>query len=289
MYFVLSKTIGFLAVPSNAIMLIIILGLLLWPTRYGRCGRRLTVVGALLLLIAGLSPVGTALLVPLENRFPQWDAAGPAPDGIVVLGGGVFNPYVSAWRKQLTEGGSVGRLLAAVNLAHQYPAARIVFSGGSPDLASSIVREADFAPRFLERYGVDRGRILVDRTSRDTRENAVNSKRLANPQPGQRWLLVTSAEHMPRAVESFRAVGFQVEAYPVEFRTAGWRDLAALPGSLLGGLGNLNAAAHEWEGLTIDWLSGGIRHFFPPQGPRCNCGWRPWNSEGRALWRESLT
>jgi uncharacterized SAM-binding protein YcdF (DUF218 family) len=266
MYFVLSKTVGFLAVPSNVIVLVMVLGLLLWPTRYGRCGRRLTVIGILLLLIAGISPVGTALLLPLENRFPQWDAAGPAPDGIVVLGGGVFDPYVSARRAQLTEGGSVGRLLAAVDLAHQYPAARIVFSGGSPDLMSSGVREADFAPRFLERYGVERDRIVVDRNSRDTRENAVNSRRLANPQPGQRWLLVTSAEHMPRAVESFRAAGFPIEAYPVEFRTGGWRDLAALPSSLLAGFTNLNLAAHEWEGLTVDWLSGWNPAFFPAPG-----------------------
>jgi uncharacterized SAM-binding protein YcdF (DUF218 family) len=266
MYFVLSKTVGFLAVPSNAIMLIIILGLLLWPTRYGRSGKRLTVIGTLLLLIAGVSPIGTALLVPLENRFPQWNATGPEPDGIVVLGGGVFNSYVSAWRQQLTEGGSVGRLLAAIDLARRYPAPRIVFSGGSPGLMSSRIREADFATRFLERYGVERDRILVDRNARDTRENAVNAKRLADPQPGQRWVLVTSAEHMPRAVESFRAAGFPVEAYPVEYRTAGWRDLVDLPGSLFGGLDNLNLAVHEWEGLTVDWLSGRNPAFFPAPG-----------------------
>lgn len=267
MYFVLSKTIGFLAVPSNAIVLIMAFGLLLWPTRYGRWGRRLTVAATLLLLIAGISPLGTALLVPLENRYPQWDAAGAAPDGIVVLGGGVIDPPVSWWRNQLTAGGSVGRLLAAVDLARKYPAARVVFSGGSPDLLSSRVREADFASKFLERYGVERDRILIDRGARDTRENAVNAKRLADLKPGQRWLLVTSAEHMPRAMESFRAAGFPVEAYPVDFRTTGWRDLATVPGSLLGGLTNLNLAAHEWEGLTIDRLTGRDAAFFPAPGP----------------------
>ncbi len=267
MYFVLSKTIGTLAIPSNAIVLIMVLGLLLWPTRYGRYGRRLTVIGALLLLIAGMSPLGTALLLPLENRYPQWDATGAAPDGIVVLGGGVFNPYVSRWRKQLTFSGSVERLLAAVDLARRFPTARIVFSGGSPDLVSNGgAREADFVPRFLERYGVESDRILVDRGARDTRENAINSKRLADPKPGQRWVLVTSAEHMPRAIESFQAVGFPVEAYPVDFRTAGWRDLANVPRSLLGGLANLDIAAHEWEGLTVDWLSGRSPELLPFAG-----------------------
>ena len=256
MYFVLSKTAGFLAVPSNAVMLTIIVGLLLWPTRYGRCGRRLTVIGALLLLIAGISPLGTALLLPLENRYPQWDAVGGAPDGIVVLGGGVFNPYVSRWRHTTTVGSGVGRLLAAIDLRNRYPTARIVFAGGSPNLLGTGIPEGNFAAGFLEHYGVPKDSILIDRASRDTMENAIDCKRLADPKPGQRWLLVTSAYHMPRAMQLFRAAGFPVEAYPVDFRTTGWRELAAVPTSLLGGLVNLNIAVHEWEGLAVDWLVG---------------------------------
>lgn len=256
MYFVLSKTVGFLAIPSNAIMLVIIAGLLLWPTQYGRCGRRLTVIGTLLLLIAGISPLGTALLLPLENRYPQWDVAGAAPDGIVVLGGGVFSPSVSRWRHTTTVGAEVGRLLAAIDLHSRYPAARIVFAGGNPNLLGTGIPEGDFAAGFLERYGVPKDSILVDLKSRDTMENAVDCKRLADPKPGQHWLLVTSAYHMPRAMQLFRAAGFPVEAYPVDFRTTGWRELAAVPGSLLGGLVNLDLAAHEWEGLTVDWLIG---------------------------------
>lgn len=259
MYFVLSKSISYLAIPSNIIMLIIIFGLLLWPTRFGPCGRRLMVIGTLLLLVAGLSPVGTALLVPLENLYPQWQVDGAAPDGVVVLGGGVFKGYLSSQRHVTTPGPEVGRLLAAIDVHNRYPTARIVFAGGSP----VGIPEADFAAAFLQDYGVPLDSIFIDRKSRDTIENAVECKRIANPQPGQRWLLVTSAYHMPRAMELFRAAGFPVEAYPVDFRTTGWRDLAAVPASPLAGLVNLNIAVHEWEGLLVDWATRRSHVFFP--------------------------
>jgi uncharacterized SAM-binding protein YcdF (DUF218 family) len=95
MFFVVSKVVGFFAIPSNFIISIGILGLLLWPTRFGRAGRRLVVASLVILAILGLSPVGNALIIPLEQRFPPWDAAGGAPAGIVVLGGSL-SPHVSA-------------------------------------------------------------------------------------------------------------------------------------------------------------------------------------------------
>src|SRR4051794_38544016 len=97
MYFLLSKTLGTLAVPSNAIMALALCALLLWPTRFSKLGRRVVAFSLLLLLIAGATPLGTALLVPLENRFPPWDASTGAPTGFVVLGG-VINPETSIKR-----------------------------------------------------------------------------------------------------------------------------------------------------------------------------------------------
>ena len=262
MYFYLSKTVGFLAVPSNLIMLIVICGLLLWRGRFARLGRRMTAAGIVLLLIAGMTSLGTALLLPLENRFPQWNAAGGPPDGIVVLGG-VLNPYISRQRHDIAFGPSVDRLIAAVDLARQYPAARIVFSGGNSSLIFPGLAEADVAVRFLEHSGVPSERIVLDRAARNTMENAVNARELAAPKPGERWLLVTSASHMPRAIGLFRAAGFPVEAYPVDWRTGGWHDVSAIPDLFLGEIGILDFAAHEWVGLLIDWMMGRTSSLFP--------------------------
>jgi uncharacterized SAM-binding protein YcdF (DUF218 family) len=89
MFFVLSKLLGFFAIPSNLVVLIGIVGLFLLSTRFARAGRWLAFVSLVVLAILGLSPVGNALIIPLEHRFPPWDATRGAPDGIVVLGGAI--------------------------------------------------------------------------------------------------------------------------------------------------------------------------------------------------------
>jgi uncharacterized SAM-binding protein YcdF (DUF218 family) len=264
MYFFWSKTVGFFAVPSNGIILAIVAGLLFWRFRPGHLGRRIAVLGIMLLLLASVTPLGTALLLPLENRFPQWRAGQETPDGIVVLGG-VLNSYISNRRNDISFGPAAERLLAAVELNRRYPAAHIVFCGGSPSLFGGP-SEADVAAQFLERFGVPSDRMLLDRTSRNTMENAINAKQLATPKPGERWLLITSASHMPRAIGLFRAAGFPVKAYPVDWKTGGWRDVITLPGSMLGGLSHLDIAVHEWEGLLVDWITGRTPTLLP--GPK---------------------
>lgn len=257
MYFYLSKTLGDLAIPSNFITLLILVGLLAaWRGRFMRAGRRLVAAGVVLLLVVGYLPVGTALLVPLENRFPRWDDTRGPPTGVVVLGG-VVNTYISATRGEISLNTSANRLIAAVTLYRRYPDMRIVFAGGNSNLIFKGLSEAPYAARFLESLGVPTSQIAIDRISRNTAENAVNSRNIAAPKPGERWLLITSAAHMPRAIGLFREAGFPVEAYPVDYRTGGWRDLKALPPlSPLSGLYRLDVAVHEWEGLIVDWVTG---------------------------------
>ena len=87
LFFVLSKTLGIMLLPTNFLIGAGVLGALLLATRLARLGRRLLIASVVLLAICGFSPLGNWLLYPLEQRFPPWDAARGAPDGIVVLGG----------------------------------------------------------------------------------------------------------------------------------------------------------------------------------------------------------
>ena len=87
MFFVLSKTLGFMLLPTNFLIGIGLLGAILMVTRFASLGRKLVIAAVLLLVICGFSPLGNLLLYPLESRFPPWDASRGAPDGIVVLGG----------------------------------------------------------------------------------------------------------------------------------------------------------------------------------------------------------
>src|SRR3954471_4613855 len=158
MYFLLSKTAGIFAAPSNAIMGLVLIGLLLWPTPFSKIGKRIVAAGIFLLLIAGASPLGTALLLPLENRFPFWDSSRGAPTGLIVLGG-VISPDVSIKRGNIALGDAAERLVAAVELHHQYPNARIVFAGGNSNVVFEGLPESTLAIRFLESLGVPRAQV----------------------------------------------------------------------------------------------------------------------------------
>ena len=266
MFFVLSKVLGFFAIPSNLVISIGILGLLLWPTRFARAGRRLAVASLIILAILGLSPVGNALIIPLEERFPPWNAAGGAPTGIVVLGG-ALSPHVSAGRGEVALNEAAERLTVAAELALRYPDARVLFSGGSGALIFGEVAEAEFAIRVFESFGIPRGRVMLEDRARNTVENAVLSKELAQPKPGERWLLVTSAFHLPRAIGIFRQAGFAVEPYPVDWRTSGVED-ALRPFPTVGdGLRRTDTAVREWVGLVAYWLTGKSSELFPAPIP----------------------
>jgi uncharacterized SAM-binding protein YcdF (DUF218 family) len=145
-------------------------------------------------------------------------------------------------------------------LAKAYPNARIVYSGGDASLMGNEAPETDFVYPLLDGLGVARSRVTLESRSRNTTENAIFTKELMKPKPGERWLLVTSAQHMPRAMGCFRQVGFPVEAYPV-----GWRTSTGIgPGSVLSsGLQLTDSAVREWIGLLAYWLTEKIPEFFP--------------------------
>jgi uncharacterized SAM-binding protein YcdF (DUF218 family) len=262
MFFILSKIIGFFALPSDDAAVLVALGVVLLFTRFKRAGRALATLGIVLLLVAGLTPLGNALMLPLEDRFPPWDAAGGAPAGIVVLGGAV-GPELSAARHTPDLNESAERITATAALALRYPQARIIYSGGNARLVLTGGIEADYAADLLESLGIPRARIEAERRSRNTIENAQFSMAIAKPKPGERWLLVTSAYHMPRAIGVFRHVGFAVEAYPVDWRTRGSIDLVMPMESVTAGLRRTDTAVHEWAGLFAYWATGRSTALFP--------------------------
>jgi len=262
MFFILSKLLGFFALPSNVLISIGIAGLVLLCTRFVRLASWLIVTSIALIAVAGLSPLGNALILPLEQRFPLWDASHGAPDGIVVLGGAI-TPDVSAARGAVALNEAAERITAAVELARRYPNARIIFSGGDSALIAEGGIEAAVAVKQFEALGVAHERITAEEQSRNTVENAVFSRLIANPQPGERWILVTSAYHMPRAVAVFRAAGFPIEAYPVDWRTRGPIDALRPFASLGDGLRRTDTAVREWVGLVAYRITGKTAELFP--------------------------
>jgi uncharacterized SAM-binding protein YcdF (DUF218 family) len=262
MFFLLAKILGFFALPSNLLISLGLAGIILMATRFARLGRILAVASIALIAIAGWSPLGNALILSLEERFPPWDASRGAPTGIISLGGAI-DTVVSSVRGEVALNEAAERLTAMAELVRRYPEAHIVFSGGSGRLIYDGPTEAELAVRLFESFGIDRHRVILENKSRDTDENARFTKELVHPKPGERWLIVTSAHHMPRAIGAFRAAGFPVEAYPVDYRTRGAIDLLRPFSPLSDGLRRTDTAMREWVGLVVYWLTGRTAELFP--------------------------
>lgn len=251
MFFFLSKTIGALTHPLTLSLwlFVVALGLRL-IRRLPRLRRGLVWAGALILLVTSLGSVASLLLHPLETAHRRPDRP-PRRVGAIVLLCGMTDPHRDTDSYyELTEAGD--RLVEAVRLAHRYPGARLVISGGSGALVFDEYREGPTLARLARELGVHRARIVVDGRSRNTHENAVQSARLLGDVEGP-VLLVTSAYHMPRAAACFRRQGVAVTAWPVDFRKTGYG-----PGTWIPRVWSLQRSAkalREYAGWVAYWLA----------------------------------
>jgi len=255
MFFVISKLFWFVMQPSSLMLLALAFGLLRLVQGRDTSGRRWLWGGMLALLIGGLTPIDHLLYAPLENRFPRAEIARGDVAGIIVLGG-AGDAYGHPERELMPLGEAGERMTEAVALARRLPNARLVFSGGSGGLLRTEEAEAAEAGRLFVALGIDPARITLEDKSRTTAENARFSKAIVQPKPGERWILITSAWHMPRAIGSFRAVGFPVEAWPVDYRTSLLNEPPRLYGDVSEGLYRLDFVAKEYAGLLGYWLTG---------------------------------
>ncbi len=267
MFFYLSKIAWFLTAPSNFFLIILVLAAILAWTRWARLARWLLVFLAVSGLFLAIVPVGKVLIAELESRFPLRKKISERVDGIIVLGG-ILNARVSKSRGRSTVGGGAERLTEFANLAKRYPRARLAFSGGSGSLTLTSLKGAHFVAPFLRRLGLTAERVQLEDQSRNTAESAQFTKKLLAPGPKERWVLITSAFHMPRAVGSFRRAGWRILAYPVGFTTT--PDDGHLFNSLgfnfLASMSALSKAVHEWLGLIFYRLTDRTDALYPAPG-----------------------
>jgi uncharacterized SAM-binding protein YcdF (DUF218 family) len=256
--FYASKIIWYFLQPSSLLILLFALGFWLYWRGRTRLGMRVLLMTVLVYAVVGLSPLANAVMLGLEQQISR-----PAMDeltdvtGIIVLGG-VVDTLVSSTRDEIAINEAAERLTETAALAYRFPKAKIVISGGDGALLYTSMGEAGVAKRFFTRIGIDPARILLEEKSRTTSENAAFTKALVTPKPGERWLLVTSAFHMPRAVGCFRAAGFDLMPWPVDFRTRGPADLLRFSPRPSEAWRRIDLATKEWVGLLIYRLIGRI-------------------------------
>jgi uncharacterized SAM-binding protein YcdF (DUF218 family) len=260
--FTLSKIFIFLTDFGFIVPALLCLGAILLWTRWNRAGR--WVVSATMSMVVAFSifPVGSWLIAVLEDRFPVLHEVAKPVTGIVTLGG-TISQFMTAARGQpaLTDGAE--RLTEFVALARAHPEARLVFSGGSGSLTRQDIKEADSARLFFRQMGLDVSHIIFERQSRNTFENATLTHNLVKPGAGERWVLITSAMHMPRAIGAFRKAGWSPIPYPVDFQTFGPPSFTINPEVRFSGIGRLSIALREWMALAIYRFLGRTKALFP--------------------------
>lgn len=257
--FYVSKIVWAFFQPSSFIAILLCIGLFL-IVRNKRFGKSLLGLGIALYLFCGFSPLGDWLLIPLENRA-RIGASEPVEGaaGIIVLGGAVQSVQNSG-EKQVLLNEAADRMVEALRVAQQNPDMPVIFSGGNGELIQSSrdMTEAEVARRFFEGFNIVPPRLRLEGRSRNTLENASFTAELMHPRSDQRWVLVTSAFHMPRARALFEAQGFRVIPRPGDFRVYSPRDRWWIFNKPSEGLQRVDVATKEWVGLFVSWLRGDI-------------------------------
>ena len=251
---ILAKLLHYLLQPLSWVTLLLLVAVLR-PGRHESWRRAVVALSLALLVAIGWMPLPDALQRALEvaHRPPPASELGRFA-GVVVLGGGLDSAYKTEGHDEPVLNDAAERMTTAIALLRKAPGLRLVFTGGEGEVTASGPSEADRARQFFAQQGLDVQRITFESQSRNTYENAVFTARLPGVDKSQRWLLLTSASHMPRALATFAKAGWNVTPWPTDYRTG--LHTPWMRYSLSEGAGRWEAVLSEYVGLWVYRLLG---------------------------------
>lgn len=213
----------------------------------------------LCLYLISFYPVSGMLMGLLESRYPDRASIDFPNADAIILAGGMINPFI--FNKDLNPefNGSVDRLIKAQELLRIQKAPLLIISAGSGLLLQKGEKEADLLKKYLVKNGFDSRLIISENKSRNTYENALYSRKIANKRKINKILLVTSAFHMPRSVHCFEAQGFEVIAVPTDYYTYETSLIPEMVFPSPSALRMTTIAIKEYIGITAYYFSGYFR------------------------------
>lgn len=254
MTFYLSKVLWFMFSPFNLILISIVIGYFFNAINLKFLSKFFYIFSLSVFFISSAMPTGSYLNYMLEKNFHSPKNLPDTIDGILILAGAT-NPYLTKEHNQVNLNGAVERLTESISLIKDYPNAKIIFSGGSGSLKHPDLNHASVAKNFFKNMGIDSGKIYFENKSRNTYENILFAKKIANPKKSEKWLLVTSASHLNRSLGVAKKLEWTFIPYAVDFnkpKKFTWK----FSFNLLSNLSEFQQASHEWIGLFAYYLMG---------------------------------
>ncbi len=269
LFFFISKVAWALLSPSNLLIFLFILGTVFVILGRRSAALKMLIPTSVVALMISIYPVSDWLIEPLEKRFLAPETLPDTVDGIIILGGGEDVSVGISWNSK--EIGLAGdRFISTQELAQIYPKAPIIFTGGVGQLTMHShlqmqlsTQNSPLGSQILQGLGIEPERLVVERLSRNTFENFKNIQPLL-PNSTGRYLLVTSAYHMPRSVGIARKLRINVIPYPVDYRST-HENFRRIDFDFYGHLQALEPAWKEWIGLTAYYWTGKTSEWFPKE------------------------
>lgn len=249
-FFLIKKTVSFIFLPLPFISILIVIGLvLLWTTRRQTPGKIFVTLGMCLLLLTSFGFLSDHLLMSLENRYPPLlDVKSMKGTGdikwIVVLGGGNVPDPRRPLSSQIAPA-SLTRLVEGIRLHRQLPGSKLLLSGGA---TSSQTPEAETLAKTALLMGIKEKDIICENKSLDTVSQA---KTISGIIGRSKFILVTSAFHMPRSMALFHKYGMDPIPAPTGYivhRQPHFDPVTIFPDA--GSLGKMEIAIHEYLGMV---------------------------------------
>ena len=254
MSFYLSKILWLILNPFNIFIFITLLSIFLYFIKLRRLSLIIFLINFVFIALISFLPIGSYLIYNIEKEYHSSIKPPEKVDGILILGGAT-NPLFFNEYNQISLNGSAERLVESVMIIKKFDKAKVIFSGGSgvvnrPDLGHSKV-----AKLFYKKMGIETEKIIFEDDSRNTYENIIYSKKIANPKINENWLLITSASHMKRALLIADKNNWKFIPYAVDFKNI--KDFKLIPNlNLLTNLNTFHQGSHEWLGLFAYYLMG---------------------------------
>ena len=254
MSFYLSKVLWLIINPFNILIFLFFLTIFFSILKKNKLTYFLLSFSLIFLVSFGIFPVGKYLIYKLEKNYHNSIILPDKVDGILILGGAT-NPFLSNEFNQINLSGSAERLVESITLIKKYTDAKIIFAGGSGDINHPKMDHARIAKQFFIQIGLDTNKMIFENKSRNTYENILFSKHIAKPKKNEKWIVITSAFHMNRAIFIGEKIDWALTPYAVDFTQP--KIIKFTPNiKILKNFNAMQSGSHEWIGLMAYYLLG---------------------------------